>query len=207
MARRFRPLTSDRLDDLPPQCVGCAFWESSERLPKLCGAVRDKELAAGWLDYVNAQWGECGRVAYEDGESFGFVKYAPAAYFPQAANFASGPPSEDAVLMACLHIDPDARHVGLGTTLLGAALRDLAGRGEKYVEAFAANDPGDIKRSPVVSVGFLLRQGFTVVRPHPEYPLLRLELKSLAAWTDNLEAALERMRLPIRIGSRVPASS
>jgi ribosomal protein S18 acetylase RimI-like enzyme len=206
MARRFRALTSERLNDLPPRCVGCAFWESPERLPKQCGATRDQELASGWLDYVNAQWGECGRIAYEGGESFGFVKYAPPAYFPQVANFSAGAPSEDAVLLACLHVDPDARHVGLGTTLLHAALRDLVGRGVRYVEAYAVHDPKDIKESPVVSVNFLLRQGFAVVYPHPEYPLLRLEMKSLAAWTENLEAVLESLRLPMRVGSRVPVS-
>jgi GNAT superfamily N-acetyltransferase len=206
MARRFKALTSERQSDLPPRCLGCAFWESAERLPKRCGAKHDEEVASGWLDYVNAQWGECGRIAYEDGEAFGFVKYAPSAYFPQVANFAAGAPSEDSVLIACLHVDPDARHVGLGTTLLHAALRDLVGRGVKRVEAYAVHDPQDIKESPVVSVNFLLRQGFRVVHPHPEYPLLRLDLKSLAAWTDNLEAVLESLRLPIRVGNRVPVS-
>jgi GNAT superfamily N-acetyltransferase len=205
VARRFRPLESTRIEELPGCCAGCCFWESEQALPKRCGACRDGDASRGWIDYVRAQWGDCGRIAYEDGKVLGFVKYAPAAYFPQSAFFPSGPPSDNAVLLACLHVDPDTRHLGLGKVLLHAALRDLATRGERIVEAYAAHDPGNGKELPVVSVDFLLKQGFNVVRPHPEYPLMRLELKSLAAWTENLEAVLESLHLPIPARRGVPA--
>ena len=59
--------------------------------------------------------------------------------------------------------------------------------------------------TPMITVEFLLRQGFTVVRPHPRYPLMRLEMKSLAAWTDNVEAVLESLQLPVLRRERVPA--
>jgi ribosomal protein S18 acetylase RimI-like enzyme len=206
VSRRFRPLSSHRLDDLPPRCAGCVYWESRDPLPVRCGAACDREQLAGWIDYVGAQWGECGRIAYEDGEVLGFVKYAPPGFFEQTANLPSGRPSNDAVLLACLHVGPDARHVGLGTTLLHAALRDLAQRGERYVEAYAVHKPVDVKESPMVTADFLLRQGFTVRHPHPQYPLLRLEVKSLAAWTADLDAVLESLRLPLRSPSRAPAS-
>lgn len=205
MARRFKPLDSIRVNDLPSRCAGCVFWESAERLPKRCGASCDPNSLAGWIDYVRAQWGDCGRIAYEGDTVLGFVKYAPAAYFPQVVNFPTGLPHDDAVLLTCLHVDPDARHRGLGKVMLHAALRDLAGRGERVVEAYAAHHPGDGKELPVVSVDFLLKQGFTVARPHPEFPLLRLELKSLSAWTENLEAVLESLKLPLRVRNGVPA--
>lgn len=205
MARRFRPLDGARIAELPSACRGCLFWESNERLPKRCGAACDVEQLAGWVNYVRAQWGDCGRIAYEGGQVLGFVKYAPAVYFPQAANFPAGLPSDDAVLLTCLHVDPNARHAGLGKVLLHAALRDLATRGERCVEAYGVHRPHDVKSSPVVSVEFLLKQGFTVVRPHAEYPLMRLELKSLAAWTENLEAVLESLKLPLPVGNGVPA--
>jgi GNAT superfamily N-acetyltransferase len=205
MSRRFKPLDSLKVPYLPSHCAGCVFWESPERLPKLCGSRCDQEMLAGWIDYVRAQWGDCGRVAYEGEEVLGFVKYAPAAYFPQVAAFPAGVPDDDAVLLACLHVDPDARHRGLGKVLLHAALRDLTGRGERVVEAYAAHHPGNGKELPVVSVEFLLKQGFTVARPHAEFPLMRLELKSLAVWTENLEAVLESLKLPMRVRNGLPA--
>lgn len=205
MARRFRPLDSTRIADLPSHCGGCVFWESAEPLQRCCGACRDMEAQSGWIDYVRAQWGDCGRIAYEGDRVLGFVKYAPPAYFPQTANLPAGVPDDDAVLLTCLHVDPEARHLGLGKVLLHAALRDLTSRGERVVEAYAAHHPVNVKELPVVSVPFLLRQGFTVARPHAELPLLRLELKSLAAWTENLEAVLESLKLPLPLRNNLPA--
>ncbi|MBE0476281.1 MAG: GNAT family N-acetyltransferase [Coriobacteriia bacterium] len=205
MARRFSPLTPERVGELPSNCPGCVFWESPERLEPRCGVRCDAELLSGWMDYVGAQWGECGRIATEDGHVLGFVKYAPAVFFPQARNFAVGPPSEGAILIACLHISREARQRGLGKVLLQAALRDLVSRNERTVEAYAAAArPEDFAASPVVGQEFLERQGFSVLRPHPVNPLMRLDLRSLAAWTENLEAVLESLRIPVRPARRVP---
>jgi GNAT superfamily N-acetyltransferase len=205
MARRFRPLTVDRIDELPDVCAGCAFWETDDSLAPECGSTADKERLREWIGEVTTQWGDCGRIAYVDGEAIGFVKYAPAAFFPQVRHMAAGPPSDDAVLLACLHVASDVRHAGLGKVLLQAALRDLASRGERAIETYAAVDPMDRRRTPMMTVEFLLRQGFAVTRPHPRYPLMRLEMRSLAAWTENVEAVLESLQLPLRVPERLPS--
>jgi GNAT superfamily N-acetyltransferase len=202
MARRLRPLTPDLLREVQVECAGCAFWETADRLPRHCGAVCDIEMLAGWAEYVRAQWGDCGRAAVEDGQVIGFIKYAPPGYFPQAIHFPAAPPSDDAVFIACMHVVEEARHRGLGKLLLHAALRDLFTRGERAVEAYAAS--GTAVDLPVVSLDFLLEQGFAVHRPHLRYPLLRLNLKSLAGWTENLEAVLESLQLPLRVHKPVP---
>jgi len=117
----------------------------------------------------------------------------------------SGVPDDDAILIACLHVEAEARNSGIGKVLLQAALRDLVSRGEKVVEAYAATDAVDRSRTPLMTIEFLLRQGFAVARPHPVYPLMRLELKSLVSWTDNFEAVLEALQSPRRLKERVPA--
>ncbi|MGB4593926.1 MAG: GNAT family N-acetyltransferase [Coriobacteriia bacterium] len=204
MARRFRPLTTENAADLPPGCASCVYWESAERLPVECGARCDVHLATGWISRVSSEWGDCGRVVMEDGDILGFIKYAPTAFVPQAQNMPAGPPSDKAVLLCCMHITPDARQRGLGKVLLQAALRDLVQRGERTVQAYATARQGDFVTSPVVGVQFLLRMGFTVARPHPELPLMQMDLRSLVAWTENLEAVLESLRLPLRVPSRAP---
>lgn len=206
MARRIRALTPDRIDELPGLCACCALWEGGSLASPECGEAADRERLVGWIAMVRSEWGDCGRVAFEDGEPLGLVKYAPPRYFPGLADMPAGLPSDDAVLVACLRVAGDARHAGLGKVLLQAALRDLTSRGEKVVEAYASADPLDREDSPLMSVEFLLRQGFTVSRPHPRFPLMRLELRSLVAWTDNLEAVLEALQLPRGVSERVPAS-
>jgi ribosomal protein S18 acetylase RimI-like enzyme len=206
MARRFRSLAPERVDDLPDMCACCAFWEGGKGRGPVCGETCDRDALVAWIGTVRAEWGECGRIAYEGETVLGFVKYAPPRYIPQVRSMPSGVPHDDAVLIACLHVSATARHSGLGKVLLQAALRDLTARREKAVEAYAAADSVDRDHTPLMSVEFLLRQGFSVARPHARYPLMRLELKQLAAWTDNLEALLEALQLPVRVGERVPAS-
>ncbi len=183
------------------------FWESAARAEPACGSLCDVELAQAWHRQVTDEWGECGRVAYEDDEVLGFIKYAPSRYFPQTASFAAGPTDPSTPLIACLHVSADARHHGLGSVLLRSALRDLALRGERRVEAFGAvHKPAVLEESPLLGVDFLLRNGFTVARPDPLYPLLKLDLRSLAILTENLESVLESLRFPLRVPKRAPAT-
>jgi GNAT superfamily N-acetyltransferase len=205
MARRFRPLTQDRLGELPEMCRTCAFWEGGVLGQGRCGEPADESRLIEWIATVRSDWGDCGRVAYEGGKVLGFVKYAPGRFFPRAASMPSGPPNDDAVLIACLHVVESARHAGLGKVLLKAAFRDLVSRGERVVEAYGSADPLDREHSPLMKVEFLLRQGFTVARPHPIYPLMRLELKSLVPWTENVEAVLDRLQIPVAVPERAPA--
>jgi len=205
MARRVRPLTVARVGDLPEPCCACALWEAAGAGAPECGPAQDRSALAAWVTEVRGEWGDCGLILYDGSTPLGFVKYAPGRFFPRAKTMPSGAPDDDAVLLACLHVGPDVRDVGLGKALLQAALRDLVSRKEKAVEAYAATEAADRDRSPLMSLQFLLDQGFKVARPHPLYPLMRLEMKSLASWTDSLEAVLDAIQLPRRLGERVPS--
>jgi GNAT superfamily N-acetyltransferase len=181
------------------------MWETRGSASASCAPADAREELARWVGEVRSSWGECGRIAYENGGALGFVKYAPPRFFPRVVSMPSGVPDDDAVLLACLHVEPDVRDAGLGSVLLQAALRDLVSRGERAVEAYAATEAAERDRSPLMTEEFLLRQGFEVVRPHPVRPLLRLELKAVVSWTENLEAVLEALQLPRRVGERMRA--
>jgi len=207
MNRKLRPINGSDFDRLPVGCSACAFWESGGERERRCSSVCDADAQRAWYRRVTDEWGICGKVAFEDDEVLGFVKYAPSGYFPQAATFAAAPEDPSVPLLACLHIAPDALHRGLGTLLLRSCMSDLVARGERRLEAFAYTDTGaSIETMPMLGLPFLLRNGFTVVRPDPRYPLMRLELKSLVAWQDSLEAMLDSLRFPLRVPRRVPAS-
>jgi len=206
MSRRLIGLSTIERSRLPSQCGACVFWESIEPLRRECGAACDEGAALAWTRGVSSEWGECGRAAVEDGDVLGFIKYAPPAYLPQARHMPSGPPEESAAIIACMHIAPEARRRGLGGVLLREAMRDLAQRGERSVQAYATADGGEFEGVPFIGVEFLLRNGFTVVRPHPEVPLLRVDLKTLVSWTENLEAVLDSLRLPMRVPKRAPVT-
>jgi GNAT superfamily N-acetyltransferase len=183
-----------RAGELCERCSACRYWEESKPAAPRCASLSDPEAQGDWYRAVGEQWGDAGRVAYQDRVALGMIKYAPSRYFPRSRILGSAAASEDAVLISCMHIRPEARDIGLGTVLLQAAFADLRSRGELIVEAYGSVQPAD-EGSPFITANFLLRHGFVVARPHPDLPLLRLELKALEAWTDSFEAALEALQV------------
>ena len=199
MARRLARLTLDNLGDIPVACRSCAFWE-------LDAVRRQRAVDAGevacekeaWISRTLLEWGSCGQVAYVDGDPAGYVLFAPPTYFPGVDAFPTAPVSEDAVLLMALRVDPDLGGGGLGRVLVQAAVKDILGRGGiRALEAFGDHaprphgDPGGA--GCVVPVDFLLRVGFKTHRPHPRYPRMRMDLRSVLTWREELEQALERL--------------
>lgn len=206
MSRRLRPLTVDGVAGLDRPCAACTYWETPEPLDVKCGAACDGERLRSSISDVRREWGEYGRMALEDKIVLGFIKCAPARYFPQARRLPVGAPDASAPLITCLHVRDEARRRGLDRVLLQAVLRDLQVQGERLVYAYGSVS-GNSAETPMPDLEFLLEQGFMVERPHLVYPLLRLDLRTLAAWTENLEAALESLLLPLGRAGRVPTPS
>ncbi len=207
MPRRLKPLGLGHLERLPSECASCVFWESSQALEVRCGVRCDADRLREWHRAVSVQWGDPGRVALEDDQVMGFIKYAPPEYFPQALHLPGEVTRERSVLIACMHIHDDARRHGLGSLLLKAALRDVSMHGEKTVYAYACPRATDMTVEPMIGMDFLLRNGFAIAHPHPAYPLLKLDMRSLVQWTENLEAVLESLRIPWTARNRLPSPS
>jgi GNAT superfamily N-acetyltransferase len=196
MARRLAHLTLDNLADLPVACQSCVFWELDpvrrERAVNAGEATREKE---SWVSQVLLEWGSCGRIAYVDGDPAGYVMYAPPAFVPGTRIFPTAPASEDSVLLMTAMVHPEYADVGLGRVLVQAVAKDLLKRGGiRAIEAFA-----DTRAHPagyggcLLPADFLLRVGFKTHRQHPRHPRLRLELRSVLTWREEVEAALERL--------------
>jgi len=173
IARRLAPLTRDSLDEIPAPCRTCTRWELDavhrSRVEADGGAGDAK---AAWLSSTLLDWGSCGQVVRVDGEV--------------------APVSPDAVALAALRVEPEHADHGLARMLVQGMAADLARRGVRAVEAIASATPGAV--DCLVPADFLLAVGFTTVRPHPRTPRLRLDLRSTAAWREDVvEAALERL--------------
>jgi N-acetylglutamate synthase-like GNAT family acetyltransferase len=143
--------------------------------------------------------------------------------------------SEDAVQLATVVVFPGNGDAGLGRALVQVMARDLVRRGGvRAVEAITCvradgrsdDHPGQgagegeeedavggpeayvtDSACPPVPAEFLQRVGFTTVRAHPRHPRLRLELRSLVSWREEVGTAWERIRGAVRPVVRpVPAS-
>jgi GNAT superfamily N-acetyltransferase len=192
MARRVVNVTLDNLDDLPPRCRRCVFWEldpvARARAEEAGDTALEKEA---WVSATLLEWGSCGKLVYVDGAPAGYVLFAPPAYVPRSVAFPTSPVSADAVLLMTAHVLPEFAGGGLGRMLVQGVAKDLTRRGVRAIEAF-----GDLKWSApscVLPADHLLAVGFKTIRPHHRWPRLRLELKSTVSWREDVEVALERL--------------
>jgi GNAT superfamily N-acetyltransferase len=193
VGRKVSPLTVETIDLLPDPCRRCVFWElgGSARPRGSDDAGLQKEA---WLSSLVLEWGSAGHVISVDGVPAGYSLFAPASFLEQVGMQAARPVSRDAALLATLAVDPRFEGQGIGRVLLQSMARDLIKRKVRAVEAFA--DRAWTGRACHIPVGFLEACGFQVVREHPRYPLLRMDLRTVLRWRDAREAALEALRVP-----------
>jgi len=207
MARRVTRLTVDTLATLPESVRTCLAWELDpvrRHEVERAGAAMDEKEA--WVSHVLLEWGSCGRVLYVDDEPAGFVVYAPPAYFPGSASYPTSPLSEDAVQLATAQVFDEYAGGGLGRVLMQVMVKDLLRHGDlRAVECIGVEGRargGDC----MLPVQFLQRVGFKTHRPHPRYPRMRLELKSVLTWREEMESALSRLVGAVRSRRAAPAA-
>ena len=213
VARTTVPLTLDLLDALydatGAPCRSCLFWEREPvHRERLDAHARAAEKEA-WVSEVLREWGSCGRIALIDKRPVGYVIYAPPSFVPGAAAFPTAPVSADAVLLTTAWVHPEHTGGGIGRLLVQGMARDLVGRdGIRAVEAFAWTGRGAAfgasRSACVVPADFLARVGFKTQRAHARTPRMRMEMRSLATWRDEVEAAWERIVGAVRRPKPVP---
>ncbi len=193
MSRHLAGITLDNLDALPARCRRCVFWEldplaRTEALETGDTAV-EKEA---WTSNVLLEWGSCGKIVYVDGVAAGHMFYAPPGSVPRSVAFPTSPVSADAVLLVTAYVSPDFAGGGLGRMLVQGAAKDLLRRGTRAIEAYGDRAWPGVGHC-VLPADYLLAVGFKTVRPHARYPRLRLELKNVVTWREDVEEALERL--------------
>lgn len=192
MSRRIRDLPLSTLDHLPEPCRACVFWEVG-RAPR--GPRRDvrlgREAKEAWWQATQLEWGVPGKAAYVDDVLAGYATFAPSTHFPRARQL--GRPSDDALLLATLWVEPEHRGAGLATMLLQSVLREVHRRGGRALEAYGARSALDLAGPCMVPESFLLSRGFQVLHEHHSSPLLRLDLRQTAWWQEVGQALGEAL--------------
>jgi hypothetical protein len=219
MARRLVAVTLDNLSDLPSRCRSCVFWELDAASGRRACETGDPGLEKeAWVSDTLLEWGSCGQLLYVDDIPAGYVLYAPPAYVPRSAGFATSPASPDAVLLMTGRLDPAFVGGGLGAVMVQAVARDVVRRGIRAIEAFgrsgggdpssagedpaavdpAAVDPAADRFGCLLPADYLRAVGFKTVRAHPRTPRLRLDVRSIVTWREDVEYAFDRLLASIQ---------
>jgi GNAT superfamily N-acetyltransferase len=189
---RIRPLTSELIEHLPEPCRTCLFWELADapRGPQPDRAVEVAEAKLLYHRAVELDWGPPGLLVRSDDRTLAFATFVPAEQAHRTRRLGSVP-SDDALVLTTMWVDPDVRGTGIASALLRRVLRQAHDLGLRAVEATATRG-GD---GPcLVPEAFLLANGFVVHHQHVRHPLLRLDLRQTVRWQDAIEQALQGVR-------------
>jgi GNAT superfamily N-acetyltransferase len=171
---RIEKIAEHSFKDIPSPCKYCLYWQTSGPFDEKMLKPKMEREKREWLKKVIGEFGDCGFVVYFSDVPIGFVQYAPAKFFPRMKEYTSGPPSEDAVFLACLYItDKEARAKGLGTTMLEELLAELRRRKFKAVETFAGKKSENNPSGPLM---LYLKHNFKIKKDNSDFPLVRSEL-------------------------------
>lgn len=200
---KLAPLTKLTLVTAPSVCHECVWWQSR-------GHRRiDKDR---WMERFELEFGAFGTVYYDgDGRVLGSMQYGPAPLFPRAYELPAGPPSDDAMLIACAYVVGESTPWVLQSLFL-AAIGEARDRGAAHVEAFSYRYPeGESAyerfrvHKTVFPADFLGDFGFRVVRSAGPVGLARLELGGLQPVLEGRREKVLRLVKEAFVPEPVPA--
>jgi len=105
--------------------------------------------------------------------------------FPRLKSFSVYPPDFKSTFLACIYVIPEYRDMGIDKRLLIALEKELIKEKVKSIESIGKRIDDDLDEEeyediPLVPFKFLINSGFYLKKNDPLYPLLRLDLKSIA---------------------------
>lgn len=202
MSRRSITAVIDKnIGDIPEPCRDCGYWESSEPATVEEKTASNTRLKEEWYNHTLSNWGQCGMIVLQENQALAYCQYGPPIYFPQMRHYRFGPVSSDAVFLSCLYVPPQYQGRGLGKLLLSAVLKDLSKRGCRAVETITRRAPA---RNPSGWTEFYLTNGWQITKDSGSMVLLRVDIKSIVTWQENLETILESLYIPMKAPIKAP---
>jgi len=176
----IRDITQENLGDIPRPCRGCLYWELPEDFERLRQQKKPQlaeEKKKEWFIETLTEFGNCGKIVYQDKMPIGYGQFAPLSCLPQTSSYESGPPGrieDGTVFVSGLYISEEKqRGKRVGTKLLDAIIADLRNRGFEAVETIARRGSANNPSGPI---GLYLKKGFRIKdETDQEFPLVRLE--------------------------------
>lgn len=108
-------VNGNNFQTIPDPCRFCLYWQTTGPFNKDVLQPIMAEKKQKWFNEMAKVFGTCMKVAYCNGIPIGFMQFAPAKCFLKVKEYASEPPSNDTVFLACLYItDNKYRGKGLG---------------------------------------------------------------------------------------------
>lgn len=203
---KIKDLSCEQLETINFKCLDCDYWFNCDehkffrelfevrsfrevegffrgRLFEKKSIKRDKNDRSKIIAFKM-----CGgkiRAAFADGKCIGIILAGKYYLFPRLRSFDVFPPDFESIFLGCIYVIPEYRGMNVGERLLIEIEKELIKEKVKSIESIGKRfddnlDEEEYGNSPLVPFKFLINNGFYLKKNDPLYPLLRLDLKSIA---------------------------
>jgi len=220
----IKDLSCKQLEKLKFRCVECNYWFDCDKTNffKDLSEVRNFRGLGGFLkgklfegktrkksrNKIICFKKNGGRIkaAIIGGRCIGLIMAGNYYLFPRLKCFNVYPPDFESTFLGCIHVVPEYRGMGVGKRLLIEIEKELLKEKVKSIESIGKRLNDDIDEeeywnSPLIPFKFLMNNGFYLKKNDALFPLLRLDLKSIAVNFAENRTILGKMALEEEIRS------
>jgi GNAT superfamily N-acetyltransferase len=223
---KIKDLSSRQLEIMKFKCTQCSYWFDYSEAGFLTGisGVKNfsglKSLLKGKVLEKSSRkekrkkiiWfkehGGKIKAAFVGKKCIGMILAGNYYLFPRLKEFNVFPPDFDSIFVGCIYVIPKYRETGVDKRLLIELEKELLAKKVKSVESIGKRLNDDIDEeeyynSPNVPFKFLINNGFYLKKNDPLFPLLRLDMKSIAVDLTEGEKLLAKLALKSKVESSI----
>jgi len=221
-----KDLSCKQLEKVKFRCIECNYWFDCDKANffKDLSEVRSFRGLGGFLkgklfegktrrksrNKIISFKENGGRIkaAFIGSRCIGLILAGNYYLFPRLKDFIIFPPDFESVFLGCIHVVPEYRGMGVGKRLLIEIEKELIKEKVKSIESIGKRLNDDIDEeqywnSPLIPFKFLMNNGFYLKKNDALFPLLRLDLKSIAVNFAENRTILGKMALEEEIRSPI----
>lgn len=220
----IKDIYADKLDKIKLPCANCTYWLDASRLSlfddiNLNTSIWQlfkskffelKNLAnkKKFLNFIIENGGIV-KAAFSNKKCVGMLVAGKYYYFQKLKFFKFYPPDPESIFLTCLYVLPEYRNLGIGKKLLIALEKDLIKNRIRSIEAVCKRLDDDTViedyiNSPIIPVKFLIKNGFYIKQNDVKYPLLRLDMSSLAKSREFLNLKFLFRKVEVERPAKIP---
>lgn len=206
----------DKIEKLDIKCIDCNFWfdfngpgffegisgikSISEAKDLFQSRLYEKSFGKNNQKKLTTFVSNGGRAkgAFKNRKCIGILIAGKYNLFPKLRSFKVYPPDPNSVFLGCIYVEPEQKGLGIEKRLLMDLVIDLIKQNVISIETIGKRinddmDEDEFENSPLVSAKFLINNGFYLKKNDELYPLLRLDLQSIARDFVKEELILEKL--------------
>ena len=181
------------LNYIPYPCKSCGYWEVGINPSKDDRHEGISFYKEEWYSSYLISWGSCGKIMKKSDKIVGYAQFGLPVFFKGLTLCRNSKHLDSSALfISCLYIVEEYRGQGFGKELLRSIISESSKKRIRFIETIARRNSSE---NPAGPLEFYLANGFYIKKDDFEYPIVRLEMRSVLEVTEKVKKILRDIEL------------